>query len=170
MNNRVKPRLLVTCIVAIFSSMIGVVSAQESFSIVDTSKVGQSMEMSQNLQPEGDNSGLIPLTPDLIRKIKAQFPSFWTYDDLPDELKARVVEQGGQMTLKLPKGQKVTLPNGDVVEADGTYTYSNGVTTRHIKDDSGTVIKNELVKPDGQVLKKGEVFTANDGRTYSSDY
>jgi hypothetical protein len=149
--------MLILCALGLLGSIISPTSAQE-----------KPINISQAMEPQ-DNSGAILLTPDIVQKIKEKNPSFWTYDDLPDELKAMVVEQGGMMMLVLPKGQKVTLPNGDVIE-DGSTTFSNGMKHRLTKDDSGTVIRSEFIKPDGQLLKKGETFKANDGRTYRAAY
>lgn len=98
-----------------------------------------------------------------IQAIKQRVPGFYTFDELSPELKARAVRKNGMIEIKVPKGEAVTLPNGDRFEADGSMVKKNGVKFQPVMKDGKFLQRYRIFKPDGTELKPGEKYIAPDG-------
>ncbi len=101
---------------------------------------------------------------EFIQAIKKKFPGFYTFDDLPPDLKARAVRGNGMATIELAPGETLTLPSGDRIEADGSLVKKNGMRFQSVRQD-GKFLRRRVFKPDGTELNPGEKYTAPDGVT-----
>jgi hypothetical protein len=104
-----------------------------------------------------------PSPEEFIKGIKERFPDFYTYDDLPPDLKARAVRQNGRATIKLAPGETMTMPSGTRVEADGSTVRKSGVRVQIVRQQDGEAVGVRVFKPDGTELKPGEKYTEQDG-------
>lgn len=123
---------------------------------------------SENLGPSSDSSnnpskGGHMTREAFIQAIKQKVPGFYTFDDLSPELKARAVRKNGMIEIKVPKGEIVTLPNGDRFEADGTLVKKNGVRFQPVMKDGKFLQRHRIFKPDGTEMQPGEKYIAPDG-------
>lgn len=100
---------------------------------------------------------------ELIQAIKQRVPGFFTYDDLSPELKARAVRKNGSVVIKFSKGETATLPNGDRLEADGSWVKKSGVKFQPVVKDGKFSGRYRIFKPDGTEVQPGEDYTAPDG-------
>lgn len=105
---------------------------------------------------------------EIFENVKRRNPSFFTFDDLSPELKSKTVNDGAMAILTIPRGERAVLPNGDIIEEDGTYIHNNGVKKTLIME-SGKVVGQRIFKPDGTEMKPGEVYTASDGMVVIMD-
>jgi hypothetical protein len=63
------------------------------------------------------------------------------------------------------RGKKAIMPNGDILEVDGSITKKNGLKVKLIMEN-GECIGTKFFRPDGTEIVKGETFITNDGRTF----
>ncbi|WP_404788940.1 hypothetical protein [Altericista sp. CCNU0014] len=127
------------------------------------------MESSSSAQQPSSPSDQEPkLPPEIIQKIKSRHPEIFTYDDLSPELKAKSKCVDGTCTLVIPKGEKATLPNGTVIDEDGTQTFKSGLKLKP-NFEKGVRKGFKFVKPDGVEMKPGETFKGSDGATFRFD-
>lgn len=73
----------------------------------------------------------------------------------------RILPNGGY-EVRLGGTSKVTLPDGEIVEPDGTTTTPNGLRFRPVIGDR-KVIGVQLFKPSGEKLRPGEKLILRDG-------
>lgn len=57
----------------------------------------------------------------LVQTLKRKNPSFFMFDALAPQLKAKAVRQNQVLIIKIPRGRTMTFPNGDRVLADGSW-------------------------------------------------
>jgi hypothetical protein len=91
-----------------------------------------------------------------------------TSDDVPDRPALEVSSDGVGYEANLLEGQKVTLPDGSVLEASDdltsiTETKPNGLKLQISFDEDDQVSVLQYFSPDGRKLEKGEELTLPDG-------
>jgi hypothetical protein len=107
------------------------------------------------------------IPPEVAKELKKIDPNFLTFDELPQELKDLSEQVDGGVIINIPKGKRISLPNGSTIDADGTLIFRNGVKMKHISKNGK--LKKQFIKPDGKELVEGEVYKAPDGMIFENE-